>query len=105
MTATCAAWRAKNLRDTDRFTKKLAAEELRGARGFSCDPGTTCTRREALARTRSGDTLRATRRSATGRSATTLPDLGGTAESEMAALLATTKRASKTLASSKSAPL
>ena len=103
LTATCSQWRAKNLRDTDRHTKRLATETLRGARGFGCDPGTTCTVKEALSRTRSGTSLAASRKM--GRSAQTLPHLPGSAESQMAALLATATASAKTLKGSKSAYL
>ena len=105
LTVECSEWRAKNLRDTDRHTKRLATETLRGARGFGCDPGTTCTVKEALSRTRSGASLAASRRLGKTRSAATLPHLPGSAESQMKALLATATASAKTLKGSKSAYL
>ena len=78
---------------------------LRGARGFGCDPGTTCTVKEALSRTRSGASLAASRRLGKTRSAATLPHLPGSAESQMKALLATAPASAKPLKGSKSAYL
>ena len=105
LTVECSEWRAKNLRDTDRHTKRLATETLRGARGFGCDPGTTCTVKEALSRTRSGASLAASRKMGTNRSAATLPHLPGSTEAAMANLLATATASAKTLKASKSALL
>ena len=103
LTVECSEWRAKNLRDTDRHTKRLATETLRGARGFGCDPGTTCTVREALSRTRSGAALAAARKM--GKSAASLPHLPGSTEAAMANLLATATASAKSLKASKSALL
>ena len=105
LTVECSEWRAKNLRDTDRHTKKLASETLRGARGFGCDPGTTCSVKEALSRTRSGASLAASRRLGKTASAATLPHLPGSTESQMKALLATASASARTLKASKSAVL
>ena len=54
-------WAARNRRDQYKFNSKLVSEELRELRGYSVEPGSTCTRKEAQSRTRTSRTLQTNR--------------------------------------------
>ena len=56
MQTTCGEWAARNRRDQYKFNSKLVSEELRELRGYSVEPGSTCTRKEAQSRTRTSRT-------------------------------------------------
>ena len=61
MQTTCGEWAARNRRDQYKFNSKLVSEELRELRGYSVEPGSTCTRKEAQSRTRTSRTLQTNR--------------------------------------------
>ena len=61
MQTTCGEWAAHNRRDQYKFNSKLVSEELRELRGYSVEPGSTCTRKEAQSRTRTSRTLQTNR--------------------------------------------
>merc|ERR1719399_2527089 len=60
MQTTCGEWAARNRRDQYKFNSKLVSEELRELRGYSVEPGSTFTRKEAQSRTRTSRTLQTT---------------------------------------------
>ena len=52
MRRTCGTWAAKNTHKKMQLDSKAATDLLREVRGFGVEPASTCTRAEAMARTR-----------------------------------------------------